>query len=138
MSLICFQQETSSSSSSSSDGDEPWGEADKEGTDYEVTNQLWFWLFKFGTSLGEEIFYASMFPFWFWNVDGAVGRRVVVIWALSMFIGITLFSLIKSNFTQKVLFHRPMLEGHYLLAKAGLSTCRPYGESNETIKLINQ
>ena len=91
MSLICFQQETSSSSSSSSDGDEPWGEADKEGTDYEVTNQLWFWLFKFGTSLGEEIFYASMFPFWFWNVDGAVGRRVVVIWALSMFIGITLF-----------------------------------------------
>jgi len=44
-------------------------------------------LFKFGTGLGDEIFYASIFPFWFWNIDGAVGRRIINIWALSMYIG---------------------------------------------------
>jgi sphingosine-1-phosphate phosphatase 1 len=54
---------------------------------YVIGSQFWFWLFRVGTALGEEIFYASMFPFWFWNIDGAVGRRVIVIWALSMYVG---------------------------------------------------
>jgi hypothetical protein len=44
-------------------------------------------LFKFGTALGDEVFYAFWFSNWFWNVDGAVGRRVVLIWAIHMFIG---------------------------------------------------
>ena len=25
--------------------------------------------------------------FWFWNIDGAVGRRVILIWNLIMYIG---------------------------------------------------
>lgn len=54
---------------------------------YEVTNWFWYYLFVIGTELGDEIFYASMLPFWFWNVDGAVGRRVVFVWSIIMYIG---------------------------------------------------
>jgi hypothetical protein len=32
-------------------------------------------------------FYATFIPFWFWNVDGAVGRRIVMVWSLLMYIG---------------------------------------------------
>lgn len=52
-----------------------------------VTNKYWYYLFVFGTALGDELFYTSFIPFWFWNVDGAVGRRVVLVWAIVMYIG---------------------------------------------------
>lgn len=35
----------------------------------------------------DEIFYATMIPFWFWNIDGYVGRRVVFVWAIVMYVG---------------------------------------------------
>lgn len=54
---------------------------------FAVTNRFWYYLFVLGTELGDEIFYASMIPFWFWNVDGAVGRRVVFVWSIVMYIG---------------------------------------------------
>lgn len=54
---------------------------------FEVNNRFWFYLFHFGSALGSEIFYSSVFPFWFWNIDGAVGRRIAIIWCLSMYIG---------------------------------------------------
>lgn len=54
---------------------------------YEITNKFWYYLFVIGTEFGDEIFYATMIPFWFWNVDGAVGRRVVFVWAVVMYIG---------------------------------------------------
>lgn len=60
---------------------------EKEGPKYEVTNKFWYYLFVFGTALGDETFYACFIPFWFWNVDGAVGRRVVLVWALVMYVG---------------------------------------------------
>lgn len=56
----------------------------------EVRNRFWYYLFVIGTELGDEIFYATMMPFWFWNIDGAVGRRVVFVWAIVMYIGIKL------------------------------------------------
>lgn len=56
-------------------------------TEYEITNKFWYYLFVFGTALGDEVFYASFIPFWFWNVDGAVGRRVVLVWTVVMYIG---------------------------------------------------
>lgn len=61
--------------------------SDTETKDYVVTNKFWYYLFVFGTELGDEIFYASFIPFWFWNIDGAVGRRVVMVWTLIMCIG---------------------------------------------------
>ncbi|KAK9886069.1 hypothetical protein WA026_014853 [Henosepilachna vigintioctopunctata] len=54
---------------------------------YVVKNKFWYWLFYIGTALGDEPFYASFIPFWFWNVDGAVGRRVVLVWSVVMYIG---------------------------------------------------
>lgn len=45
------------------------------------------WLMLFGTSLGDELFYSVFFTFWFWSVDGAVGRRMVAVWGICMYIG---------------------------------------------------
>ncbi|KAG8236156.1 hypothetical protein J437_LFUL001574 [Ladona fulva] len=67
--------------------DGPSSESDSESNEYVVTNKFWYYLFCLGTALGDEIFYASFIPFWFWNIDGAVGRRVVLVWAIIMYIG---------------------------------------------------
>ncbi|XP_029034483.1 sphingosine-1-phosphate phosphatase 2-like [Osmia bicornis bicornis] len=56
-------------------------------SDYTIKNYFWYYLFLFGTQLGDEIFYSTFIPFWFWNIDGAVGRRVVLVWAVIMTIG---------------------------------------------------
>ncbi|KAL3269846.1 hypothetical protein HHI36_008904 [Cryptolaemus montrouzieri] len=55
--------------------------------EYIITNKFWYWLFYIGTALGDEVFYTLFIPFWFWNVDGAVGRRVVLVWGIVMYIG---------------------------------------------------
>lgn len=61
-----------------------------------VIKRRWLhWLFLFGTSLGDEFFYSIFFTFWFWNVDGAVGRRVVLVWAFCMYIGQSLKDIIQ-------------------------------------------
>uniref|UniRef100_A0A1L8DYC7 Putative sphingoid base-phosphate phosphatase n=1 Tax=Nyssomyia neivai TaxID=330878 RepID=A0A1L8DYC7_9DIPT len=61
-----------------------------------ITNKFWYYLFVLGTELGDEIFYASFIPFWFWNIDGAVGRRMVMVWALVMYVGQGLKDVIRS------------------------------------------
>jgi sphingosine-1-phosphate phosphatase 1 len=81
-----FQSQEKELTTSSSDGESSDSELTPQ--NYVIHNYYWYWLFKFGTTLGEEIFYASVFPFWFWNIDGAVGRRIINVWSLSMFIGI--------------------------------------------------
>lgn len=89
------QQKHQSQSNASSDTDEGFNEPNDDklcsGSDklqpYQITNYVWFYLFRLGTELGDEIFYATMIPFWFWNVDGAVGRRVVYVWSITMYIG---------------------------------------------------
>ena len=54
---------------------------------HQINNFFLYYLFMFGAKLGEEIFYISFFPFWFWNVDGFVGRRLCVFWAAFMYLG---------------------------------------------------
>lgn len=54
---------------------------------YIINNKFWYYLFIIGTELGDEIFYASFIPFWFWNIDSAVGRRVIFLWSIVMYIG---------------------------------------------------
>lgn len=54
---------------------------------YKVRNKFWYYLFIIGTALGDEIFYATFIPFWFWNIDGAVGRRIVFVWSSVMYVG---------------------------------------------------
>lgn len=66
---------------------------DEEKLEYKIKNKLWYFIFMFGTALGDELFYSCFIPFWFWNIDGAVGRRVVLVWAIVMYIGNLLFYL---------------------------------------------
>ncbi|KOC63517.1 Sphingosine-1-phosphate phosphatase 1 [Habropoda laboriosa] len=56
-------------------------------SNYTITNYFWYYLFLFGTELGDEIFYCTFIPFWLWNIDGVVGRRVVLVWAIIMTTG---------------------------------------------------
>ena len=55
--------------------------------DYVITNKILHYIFEFGASLGNEMFYITFFPFWFWNIDGYVGRRVCMFWCLFMYLG---------------------------------------------------
>lgn len=68
---------------------------DKKEAKVEITNKWWFYLFWFGTVLGDELFYASMIPFWFWNVDSAVARRAVLLWSITMYVGQVLKDIFK-------------------------------------------
>jgi len=49
---------------------------------YRIRNRFWHYIFLFGSQLGDETYYAIFFSFWFWNIDGAVGRRVILVWNL--------------------------------------------------------
>jgi len=54
---------------------------------YRINNAFWYYFFYFGTQLGDETWYSIFFCFWFWNIDGAVGRRLMLVWNLIMYIG---------------------------------------------------
>lgn len=77
----------SSSSQSSYDTDSSAESGGKDAVECCINNKFWYYLFVLGTELGDEIFYATFIPFWFWNIDGAVGRRVVLVWTVVMYIG---------------------------------------------------
>ncbi|XP_030070282.1 sphingosine-1-phosphate phosphatase 1 [Microcaecilia unicolor] len=57
------------------------------GQEFTIKNKFLYYLFCFGTELGNELFYISFFPFWIWNVDADVGRKLIVIWVLVMYLG---------------------------------------------------
>ncbi|XP_067894869.1 sphingosine-1-phosphate phosphatase 1 [Heterodontus francisci] len=56
-------------------------------TEFIIRNRLLYYLFSFGTELGNELFYITFFPFWLWNIDPYVGRRLIVIWVWVMYLG---------------------------------------------------
>jgi hypothetical protein len=86
---------------------------------YVITNKFWYYLFIFGTALGDEAFYSCFIPFWFWNIDGAVGRRVVLIWTIVMYIG-TKVRLVKIH-VFILIFSRTSSERHSSLAQTWTS-----------------
>jgi len=45
--------------------------------------------------LGTEEFYILFIPFVFWNIDPSVGRKMIVVWMVTMYIGQALKDLIK-------------------------------------------
>ncbi len=52
-----------------------------------IMSKFWYWVFLIGTQLGDETYYTMFFIFWFWNIDGAVGRRTILLWNVIMYIG---------------------------------------------------
>lgn len=75
--------------------DENLSEHDDSTRNYRINNKFWYYLFLFGTEMGDETFYSILIPFWFWNVDGCVGRRVVFVWSITMYIGQMLKDIIR-------------------------------------------
>ncbi|XP_041831645.1 sphingosine-1-phosphate phosphatase 1-like [Melanotaenia boesemani] len=57
------------------------------GQEFLIHNQFLFYLFTFGTELGNEMFFIIFFPFLFWNIDALVSRRLIVVWAWNLFVG---------------------------------------------------
>lgn len=41
---------------------------------YRIRSKLFYYLFKFGSFLGQEEFYIIFFPFWFWHFDAQTGK----------------------------------------------------------------
>jgi len=62
---------------------------------YKISHDILHLLFLLGSQLGDETFYALFFSFWFWNIDGAVGRRVMLVWMLVMYFGQGLKDIIR-------------------------------------------
>lgn len=94
---VSKEEHRQNSSPSTSDLDDmPSESSDQEAAvQYLITSRFWYYVFSFGAGLGYEMFYASFFPFWIWNIDGAVCRRVVVLWALIMYVGQAMKDIIR-------------------------------------------
>jgi len=54
---------------------------------YKIGNYFWYILFQLATGLGDETFCAPLFVFIILNIDGTVGRRVMLVWCSLMYIG---------------------------------------------------
>uniref|UniRef100_A0A1A8ESC0 Sphingosine-1-phosphate phosphatase 1 n=1 Tax=Nothobranchius korthausae TaxID=1143690 RepID=A0A1A8ESC0_9TELE len=57
------------------------------GQEFVIENRLLYYLFTFGTELGNEFFYITFFPFIIWNVEAFVGRRLIMVWVWVMYLG---------------------------------------------------
>ncbi|XP_033906205.3 sphingosine-1-phosphate phosphatase 1-like [Acipenser ruthenus] len=57
------------------------------GQEFVIGNRALYYMFTFGTELGNELFYITFFPFFIWNIDAYVSRRLIVIWVWVMYLG---------------------------------------------------
>lgn len=57
------------------------------GQEFLIENRFLYYLFTFGTELGNELFYITFFPFVIWNLDAFVGRRLIMVWVWVMYLG---------------------------------------------------
>ncbi|XP_076053788.1 sphingosine-1-phosphate phosphatase 2-like [Oratosquilla oratoria] len=79
----------------SMDEDNTMSESESDELSYEILNRFWYVVFQCATEMGGEIFYAAFFCTWTWNVDGAVLRRVITIWMITMYFGQALKDILK-------------------------------------------
>eukprot|EP00066_Takifugu_rubripes_P010669 XP_003978677.1 PREDICTED: sphingosine-1-phosphate phosphatase 1 [Takifugu rubripes] len=57
------------------------------GQEFVIENRFLYYLFSFGTELGNELFYIIFFPFLTWNLGAFVSRRLVMVWVWVMYLG---------------------------------------------------
>ncbi|KAH9509324.1 Sphingosine-1-phosphate phosphatase 2 [Bulinus truncatus] len=55
--------------------------------EYSIDNTLLYWLFSFGASLGNELFYTLFFSASVWSFDSLVMRKTLVLWVVNMYVG---------------------------------------------------
>ncbi|KAL4222101.1 Sphingosine-1-phosphate phosphatase 1 [Mactra antiquata] len=56
-------------------------------TPHRITNNFFYYVFKFASFFGDEAFYLTFLPFVLWNVDSSLVRPAVIVWSVSMYIG---------------------------------------------------
>ncbi|XP_077991952.1 sphingosine-1-phosphate phosphatase 2-like [Glandiceps talaboti] len=61
--------------------------SDKPKVEYKIHNRFWYYLFLFGASLGNEVFFIAFIPFCGWNLSLFVIRRLVIVWAIVLYLG---------------------------------------------------
>ncbi|XP_013882918.1 sphingosine-1-phosphate phosphatase 1 [Austrofundulus limnaeus] len=57
------------------------------GQEFVIQNRFLYYLFTFGTELGNEFFYITFFPFVMWNLDAFISRRLIMVWVWVMYLG---------------------------------------------------
>uniref|UniRef100_A0AAV2JFI4 Phosphatidic acid phosphatase type 2/haloperoxidase domain-containing protein n=1 Tax=Knipowitschia caucasica TaxID=637954 RepID=A0AAV2JFI4_KNICA len=57
------------------------------GQEFIIENRFLYYIFTFGTELGNELFYITFFPFVMWNIDAFVARRIILVWVWVMYLG---------------------------------------------------
>lgn len=57
------------------------------GQEFLIENRFLYYMFTFGTELGNELFYIIFFPLIIWNLDAFVGRRLIMVWVWVMYLG---------------------------------------------------
>lgn len=57
------------------------------GQEFIIENRFLYYMFTFGTELGNELFYIIFFPFIMWNMDAFVSRRLIMVWVWVMYLG---------------------------------------------------
>lgn len=62
---------------------------------YEVRNWPLHFLFLFSSALGHEVFYITCLPWFHWNLDPFLCRRLVNMWTVVMYIGQVMKDLLK-------------------------------------------
>ena len=76
---------------SSDDSDSDNGISKSDGrpklTPHVVRNRVLYYVFKFASLGGDEAFYLTALPFFFWNIDCLVMRHTVMVWSLTMYLG---------------------------------------------------
>ena len=68
-------------------GEDYIGNAETKRTNCKITRPAVDILFRFGTELGNEIFFITFLPFWYWNIECYAARRVSIFWAIFMYLG---------------------------------------------------
>lgn len=92
--VIHCQEKNGSVSPNQVHGKEKNEEEDLGKSSFKINNKLYFILFHFGASLGNEIFYLIFFPFVHWNFDGTLMRQMAFIWHVAMWAGQALKDII--------------------------------------------
>ncbi|GAB1601248.1 sphingosine-1-phosphate phosphatase 2 [Argonauta hians] len=62
---------------------------------YNIKYKSLYYLFSFGATLGDELFYTTFFPFILWNLDFFVSRKVVVMWWITLYLGQSTKDIVK-------------------------------------------
>ena len=62
-------------------------EASNRNYTYNIDNVLLYYIFSFGASLGNEVFYVAYFSCGLWAIDCFIFRKVSLIWCAAMYLG---------------------------------------------------